>query len=77
MDRFTIIEKLIDWIEDATKDDKIIFGRRIYQKYAYQMQDKGNGCAINLTGIDTEFLIELYEETQKKTDKLEFWETLL
>ena len=76
MTRADVIEKLIEWLETADRDAKILFGRQIYQRYAHKMQDKGGGVNINLTDMSTEFLLTLYNDTQNKPEALLFWQTL-
>ena len=77
MDRLKVVEKIIEYLEDAENLHKIEFAKMIYAKYPNCVSDKGDGLSVNIQTIPTEFLIMLLKKNESQNKKIEFWETLI
>jgi hypothetical protein len=74
MDRFEIIEKLNEYLEDAEHQKKIDIAKLIYAKHPNAMEDKGAGVNIRLNELSDEFLRSLIPK--EEAPEVEFWQTL-
>jgi hypothetical protein len=77
MDRLAVVEKIIEYLEDADILHKIEFAKIIYEKYPNCVSDKGTGLCVNIQSIPTEFLIMLLKKNESQNNSLEFWKTLI
>ena len=76
MERFNIVENIANELENADQDSKILFGRRIYQRFAHTMIDKNDGVNIKINDMPCKFLSELLCILKNQPDEPQFWETL-
>jgi hypothetical protein len=76
MDRLKVVEKIIEWLDDANILYKIEFAKIIYEKYPKFCTNKGTGLNINIQSIPTDFLIMLLKKNESQNKEPEFWETL-
>jgi hypothetical protein len=76
MNRLKVVEKIIEWLDDADIFHKIEFAKIIYEKYPNCVSDKGTGLNVNIHTIPTEFLIMLLKKNESQNNSLEFWQTL-
>ena len=77
MNRLKVVEKLIEWLENAENLHKIEFAKIMYEKYPKCVSDKGTGLNVNIHTIPTEFLILLLKKNESQNKEPEFWETLI
>jgi hypothetical protein len=76
MDRLKVVEKIIEWLENAGNLHKIEFAKMVYAKYPKFCTNKGDGLIVNIQSIPTDFLIMLLKKNESQNNKPEFWKTL-
>jgi hypothetical protein len=76
MNRLKVVEKIIEWLENAGNLHKIEFAKIIYEKYPKFCKNKGDGMCVNIQSIPTEFLIMLLKKNESQGCEPEFWKTL-
>jgi hypothetical protein len=76
MNRLEVVEKIIEYLEDADILHKIEFAKIIYEKYPKFCTNKGTGLNINIQSIPTKFLIMLLKKNESQGCEPEFWKTL-